>query len=119
MSVGAVHPRRRRHSKQHRIEELLRSLGNDWQGGPTALARIAAEQLCEIVTKQEARLVLMQSKLPPQEPLPPPPEVGQFRSWVADIWRHRDQVSITFLKWHLFFFKLTHLARLYLCNETR
>lgn len=88
----ALHPRRRRHSKQHRIETVLLRLGEDWQGGPTALARIAAEQLGEAVTKQEARLVLVQSKLPPQAPPPKPPEVGQFRQSLGLLWRHPDQV---------------------------
>ena len=88
----ALHPRRRRHSKQHRIETVLLRLGEDWQGGPTALARIAAQQLGEAVTKQEARLVLVQSKLPPQAPPPKPPEVGQFRQSLGLLWRHPDQV---------------------------
>lgn len=90
--VPALHPRRRRHSKQHRIEDVLLRLGEDWQGGPTALARIAEEMLGEAVTKQEARLVLIQSKLPTQIPIPTPPEVAQFRQLLAGMWRHPDQI---------------------------
>jgi len=92
IAPAPLHPRRRRHSKQHRIESVLHRLGEEWQGGPTALARIAAEQLSEAVTKQEARLVLLQSKLPAQVPIPTPPEVAQFRLVLSGMWRHPDQI---------------------------
>jgi hypothetical protein len=44
------------------------------------------------VTKQEARLVLLQSKLPAQLPIPTPAEVIQFRALLNSMWRHPDQI---------------------------